>query len=211
MLVGGTGLYLRAVVDGLHLPGRWQEVRDQLEREADTQALHRRLARLDPVAAARMEPTNRRRVVRALEVTLGSGRPFSSFGPGLAAYPPAAVRLVGLALPRPVLDDRIERRFRGMVAAGLVEEVARLVSAHPGGLSRTARQALGYREVLRHLEEGAGLGACAEEAVRRTRRLARRQEAWFRRDHRIAWYDAGPNPVAVASRVLGDWQERCRR
>ena len=87
MLVGGTGLYLRAVIDDLTLPGRFPEVRAELEAEPDTVALHRRLAELDPVAAARMEPTNRRRVVRALEVTLGSGRPFSSFGPGLDDLP----------------------------------------------------------------------------------------------------------------------------
>ncbi|HMJ76921.1 MAG TPA: tRNA (adenosine(37)-N6)-dimethylallyltransferase MiaA, partial [Iamia sp.] len=83
VLVGGTGLYLRAVIDGLALPGQHPEVRAELEADPDTRALHRRLADLDPLAASRMEPDNRRRVVRALEVTLGSGRPFSSYGPGL--------------------------------------------------------------------------------------------------------------------------------
>ncbi|MCB0988700.1 MAG: tRNA (adenosine(37)-N6)-dimethylallyltransferase MiaA, partial [Acidimicrobiales bacterium] len=103
LLVGGTGLYLRAVVDGFEIPGRFPEVAAELELTPDTAestvVLHRRLADLDPRAAERMEPTNRRRVIRALEVCLGSGRPFSSFGPGLDAFPPAPVRMVGVRLP----------------------------------------------------------------------------------------------------------------
>src|SRR5690606_38104194 len=98
LLVGGTGLYLQAALDDLQIPGRFPQVRAELEADADTAALHARLVALDPVAASRMEPTNRRRVIRALEVTLGSERPFSSYGPGLDAYPPARVRLVGLRL-----------------------------------------------------------------------------------------------------------------
>ncbi len=108
----GTGLYLRAVVDDLELPGRYPEVRAELEAEPDTVALHARLADLDPVAAGRMEPTNRRRVVRALEVTIGSGRPFSSFGPGLEAYPPSPYPVIGLRMDRDELDRRIEARVR---------------------------------------------------------------------------------------------------
>jgi tRNA dimethylallyltransferase len=104
LLVGGTGLYLQAVVDGLRLPGEWPDVRAELEAEAATPAgvgaLHGRLAVADPPAAARIEPSNARRVVRALEVTLGSGQPFSSFGPGLDAYPPTTFRLAGVWLPR---------------------------------------------------------------------------------------------------------------
>src|SRR5262249_22446094 len=106
LLVGGTGLYLRAVVDGLAIPRRFPEVLGQFEGAA-TPELHARLTALDPVAAGRMEPTNRRRVVRALEVTIGSGRPFSSFGPGLEAYPPTRFRLVGVALPADVVGARI--------------------------------------------------------------------------------------------------------
>lgn len=211
VLVGGTGLYLRAVLDDLRLPGRWPGVRAGLEAEADTAALHRRLARLDPPAATRMEPGNRRRIVRALEVTLGGGRPYSSYGPGLGSYPPTPFRLVGLRVPRPELDRRIERRLAAMVGAGLVEEVRRLVEAHPGGLSRTARQALGYREILGHVVDGRPLEDCLADALRRTRRFARRQEAWFRRDPRIAWHDATDDPAAVADRVLGDWSRRCPR
>jgi tRNA dimethylallyltransferase len=203
VLVGGTGLYLRAVVDRLDIPGRFPHVRDELEAEPDTAALHARLASLDPVAAERMTPTNRRRVVRALEVTLGSGRPFSSFGPGLGAHPPTDIRLVGVWLPREVVARRIEQRFRAMLAAGLADEV-RALAARPGGLSRTARQALGYRELLAHVEDGVPLDEATDAAVRRTRAFARRQRVWFRRDPRITWLGAADNPLAVLPALLGD-------
>ena len=191
LLVGGTGLYLRAVVDDLELPGRFPDIAARLQAEADADgvgALHARLADLDPTAAARITATNRRRVVRALEVTIGAGRPFSSFGPGLEAYPPTRFTLVGVPFVAAVVDQRIERRFRDLVAAGLVGEV-RALAARPGGLSRTARQALGYREVLAHLEDGIPLDEALTEGVRRTKAFARRQWAWFRRDPRICWLD----------------------
>jgi tRNA dimethylallyltransferase len=195
LLVGGTGLYLRSVVDDLDVPGRYPELAASLEAELDAGRaepadLHARLAELDPVGAARMEPTNRRRVVRALEVTLGAGRPFSDFGPGLTAYPASGVPQVGLAASVEETDRRITARFSVMVEAGLVDEV-RALAARPQGISRTARQALGYREVLAHVERGVPLEDCLEEAVRRTRQFARRQASWFRRDPRIAW-SAGP-------------------
>ena len=202
LLVGGTGLYFQAVVDRLTPPGRYPEVRAALEEENGTAVLHQRLSDMDPVAAARMEPSNRRRVIRALEVTVGSGRPFSSFGPGMTAYPPTSWRLAGIWLPRPVVADRIAARLRGMVATGFVEEVERL---RQGGLARTARQALGYREILRHLEDGLPLEEAIDEAVRRTRAFARRQRVWWRRDPRIAWYGAIENPLAVIGAILGDW------
>ena len=205
LLVGGTGLYLRAVVDGLHLPPQWPDVRAELEADPDTEALHRRLAAADPVAAARMEPTNRRRVVRALEVVLGSGRPFSSFGLGLDAHPPIRFALAGVWLPRPVVSERIAARLRAMVDGGLVDEVRGLLAARPGGLSRTAAQALGYREVLRHLRGECTLEEAVAEAVRRTRAFARRQRMWFRRDPRVVWYGSAGNPVAVLPALLGDW------
>ncbi len=193
LLVGGTGLYHRAVVDDLSIPGRYPDVAEALEAEletgtAETEDLHARLRRLDPVAAGRMAPTNRRRVVRALEVTLGAGRPFSDFGPGLEAYPAGGPAQVGLAVPPGEVDRRIAARFDAMVEAGLVEEV-RALAARPRGLSRTARQALGYREILAHVEEGVPLGPCLEAAVRRTRQFARRQATWFRRDPRVRWAD----------------------
>ncbi|HET9071103.1 MAG TPA: tRNA (adenosine(37)-N6)-dimethylallyltransferase MiaA [Acidimicrobiales bacterium] len=204
LLVGGTGLYFRALADGLTPPGRYPQVRAELDADPDTAALHGRLAALDPLAAGRMLPGNRRRVVRALEVTLGSGRPFSSFGPGLDTYPAVPWRIAGLAPPREALAGRIARRWDGMLAAGLLDEV-RTLAARPGGLARTARQALGYRELLAHLEDGVPLAAAGDEAVRRTRAFARRQRVWWRRDPRIAWYEVGDNPVAVTARLLGDW------
>ena len=208
LFVGGTGLYLRAVVDRLDVPGQFPAVRAELDADPDTMALHRRLAELDPVAAGRMEPTNRRRVVRALEVTLGSGRPFSSFGPGLEAHPPSRVRMAGVWLPRAVIAARIATRVNEMVEAGLVEEVRRL-AARPHGLSRTARQALGYREVLKHVEDGVPLPDILDETVRRTRAFARRQRVWFRRDPRITWFGTAEKPVAVLPALLREWAE-CR-
>ncbi|HLM95051.1 MAG TPA: tRNA (adenosine(37)-N6)-dimethylallyltransferase MiaA [Acidimicrobiales bacterium] len=208
LLVGGTGLYLRAVVDRLSVPGRFPEVLGPLEVEADlpggTQRLHERLAGLDPTAAARMEPTNRRRVIRALEVTLGSGRPFSSFGPGLDAYPPTPFSLVGIPFVAAVHDARIEERFRRLLEAGFVDEV-RALARRPGGLSRTARQALGYRELLAHVEEGVPLDEAVDEATRRTRAFARRQWAWFRRDPRISWLDPRGDLLA---QLLEVWDGR---
>ena len=191
VVVGGTGLYVRGLVDDLEVPGRYPEIRAELDDEPDTEALHRRLAALDPMAAGRMEATNRRRIVRALEVTIGAGRPFSSFGPGLEAYPPTATRLIGLHVPNDVLDDRIERRVHAMVADGLVEEVRGL----RGRLSSTAAQALGYKEVLKAIDDGADVTATISEIVRRTRQFARRQQRWYRRDPRIEWRN-GTNPPA---------------
>ena len=209
LLVGGTGLYLRAVVDALDVPGQWPAVRDELDREPDTAVLHRRLAELDPVAAGRMEVANRRRILRALEVTVGSGRPFSSFGPGLDAHPAVGFDLFGVWLPRAVVAARIAQRLETMVERGLVEEV-RGLATRPEGLSRTARQALGYREVLAHVEHGVPLADALDEALRRTRTFARRQRMWFRRDPRITWYGANDNPFAVLPALLREWH-RCRR
>jgi tRNA dimethylallyltransferase len=212
IVVGGTGLYVRSLVDDLTIPGQWPDVRAELERDdADhgTAALHARLPQHDPVAAARMEPGNRRRVVRALEVTLGSGRPFSSYGPpdGLEAYPPTpAFHVVGVRTSdRAERDRRIADRFHRMLDAGLLDEV-RAVAALDPPASRTARQALGYKELLRHVEEGVPLDECVDEAIRRTRHFARRQASWFRRDPRIRWVDVDGRQIgAVADEVLGDW------
>ena len=197
LLVAGTGLYLRAVTDGLAIPGQWPGVKADLENEPDTEALHRRLALLDPVAAARMTPTNRRRIVRALEVTIGSGRPFSSFGDGLTAYGPTAFRLIGLDIDAADLRGRVRARLEQMLDDGFVEEVRGL----RGRMSRTARQALGYRELLAHLDGELALDEAIEMIERRTMQFARRQRAWFRRDPRIEWR----KPVEVMDAVLGDW------
>jgi tRNA dimethylallyltransferase len=201
LLVGGTGLYLAAVIDDLDIPGRYPDARAALDVEPDTEALHARLQTVDPAAAARMEPTNRRRILRALEVTIGSGRPFSSYGPGLESYPESRVRLHGVALEPEVLAARIERRYRDQLARGFVDEVARLRAA-PRGMSRTARQALGYKEVLAHLAGEMGLEEAVAVAVARTRRFARRQRAWFGRDPRIEWHRAGTEPNEVLDELL---------
>lgn len=191
LLVGGTGLYLRALTDDLDIPGRFPEARAEVEAELariGAAALHARLVELDPVAASRMEPSNDRRIVRALEVTLGSGRRFSDFGPGLEANPPSAIAQVGLAVDPAALADRIADRYEAQLADGFLDEVAALAE-RPQGLSRTAAQALGYKELLSHLAGACSLEAAVDLAVRRTRRFARRQRVWFRRDPRITWVD----------------------
>jgi tRNA dimethylallyltransferase len=201
VLVGGTGLHVRAVVDDLEIPGRWDAVRVDLEAEPDTAALHTRLGDLDPVAAGRMESSNRRRIVRALEVTLGSGRPFSSFGPGLKAYPASPFTQVGLHLERNLLDRRIADRYRRQLDEGFLDEVRALAEV-PGGLSSTAAQALGYRELLAHLRGECTLEAAIDDAAAATRRFARRQERWFRRDPRIEWFEVGEDSLVVLDDVL---------
>ncbi len=200
LIVGGTGLYHRAVVDDLGLPGQYPEIRAELEETVCTttglELLYARLVALDPHAASRMEPTNARRIVRALEVTIGSGRPFSSFGPGLAHYGQTRFATAGLFLAREVLDRRISERLDRQLSEGFVDEAARL-AARPGGLSRTARQALGYKELFSYLASECTLEEASAEIIRRTKSFARRQEAWFRRDPRIVWIDAsGPDLVS---------------
>jgi tRNA dimethylallyltransferase len=204
LVVGGTGLYVQAVVDGLELAGEWPAVRADLAVQP-TEDLYRQLVEADPLAASRIEPGNARRLVRALEVTVGSGRPFSSFGAGLGTYPASTrFRLAGVWLPRAVVGRRIEARYRDQLAAGFIDEVRGLAAA-AAGISRTARQALGYRELLDHLAGTCSLDEAVAGAVRRTREFARRQRAWFRRDPRITWLGASTNPVDLLPALLGDW------
>ena len=191
VLVGGTGLYVRSVVDELEIPGRFPETRRELDAMPDTAELYHRLSSVDPVAAARMEPSNRRRIVRALEVTIGAGRPFSSFGAGLDRYPDTRYVQVGLRWERAELDRRIDARYRAQLAAGFLDEVHDLAAL---SLSRTASQALGYRELLAHVRGELSLDEAVAAATRRTRRFARRQERWFRRDPRITWLEAPGSP-----------------
>jgi tRNA dimethylallyltransferase len=138
-------------------------------------------------------------VIRALEVTLGSGRPFSSFGPGLDTYRPTEIRIVGLAVSRPLLDARIDARYDAQLAAGFLDEVRALAAR---GLSRTARQALGYKELLDHVEGRTSFDEAIDLARRRTHRFARRQERWFRRDPRIRWIAVDDKPESVTADVL---------
>jgi tRNA dimethylallyltransferase len=210
VLVGGTGLYHRAVVDDLELPGRFPEVVSLLEAELAasdhaswTAALYERLRQLDTLAASRIEPGNTRRIVRALEVTIGSGRPYSSFGPGLRHYAPTTVRMAGLSLEREEIDRRLEARLDRELAGGFVEEVATLAE-RPAGLSRTARQAIGYRELLAVVEDGLPLADGKVAILRRLRAFARRQEAWFRRDPRVVWFPA--DHPRLAAMVLDWWR-----
>jgi tRNA dimethylallyltransferase len=163
--------------------------------------LFERLEALDPAAAAKMEPTNRRRVVRALEVTLGSGRPFSSFGPGVDSYPPSAVIQIGLRWPRAVLSERIAARVSLMISAGFVAEVEALSA---GGFSRTASRALGYREILDALAGRISQDEAIDTIIARTRQFAVRQERWFRRDPRVRWIDVEHDPVAEATQFVID-------
>jgi tRNA dimethylallyltransferase len=210
LLVGGTGLYVQAVIDPLTFPPEDRAVREAvLARTDDTYA---ELVRRDPDAAARIEPTNTRRIARALEVIEITGRPFSSFGAGLQTYGPTVfpVRLAGVWLPRNVLNARIATRVDAMRDAGLVDEVRTL--RERGALSRTAAQAIGYREVLDHLDGLGGEGGrepsldvALEATVVRTRQFARRQRMWFRRDPRINWYGAPGNPCAVLPALLASW------
>lgn len=210
--VGGTGLYHRAVVDDLEIPGRFPEVARGLEAEADTAGLYQRLLELDAAAAGRMEPTNRRRIIRALEVTLGAGRTFSSFGDGLEHYADTDVVMFGLDVDRAVLTRRINDRFDRQMKDGLLDEVADLL-ARPVGWSRTASQGLGYRELARVITDGADLDEAIVESKQRIRRFAVRQLRWFRRDPRIEWLEVGveadasghSHVAALADRVERRW------
>lgn len=208
VLVAGTGLYLTAVIDELTLPGEWPDIRAALEAELaadfDVENLHERLAALDPDAAMKIERTNERRIIRALEVCLGSGRPFSSFGPGTSAYPDIATPQIGLRWPRELLTERVADRVQRMMDAGLLAEVAALLD-RPGGPSRTALQALGYKELAVHLRGDMSLEAAVAEVTLRTRQFAVRQERWFRRDPRIRWVDIDHDPVAEVLPVVQEY------
>lgn len=194
LLVGGSGLYLRAVVDDLEIPGTDPATRADLEREADAlgaAGLYRRLVSADPVAAAKIEPGNVRRTVRALEVAAVTGRSFSEFATAWDEYPAGRVRAVGVELPREVLADRVGRRVRAMLEAGLLEEVRGLVDRGLGDWLTSSR-AIGYAEMARHLQGEVSIEEAVAATERRTTNLARRQMAWFRRDPRIHWVAAGP-------------------
>jgi tRNA dimethylallyltransferase len=190
VLVGGSALYTRAVLDRFEFPGTDPLLRAEIEAElaeVGADALHRRLRQVDPEAAARIEPSNSRRVVRALEVVSLTGRPFTASLPAPRYFYPDAVQ-VGVRIPRDVLDDRIEARVRAMWDAGLVEEVRRLADV---GLreGRTANRALGYQQVLAVLDGELTEQEALERTVVATRRFARRQGAWFEKDPRVRWVD----------------------
>jgi len=195
LLVAGTGLYLTAVIDELVLPGEFLDIRATLEEELDTAKLFARLADLDPIAVEKIERSNRRRIIRALEVCIGSGRAFSSFGPGTSAYPENGIIQIGLRWSRDRLAQRVADRVHAMIDDGFVEEVAALRNSKQG-LSRTAAQALGYKELLLHLDGKISLDQAIADTITHTRQFAVRQERWFRRDPRIKWVSISQDPVA---------------
>ena len=214
IVAGGTGLYIKAILDDFLFPDEGPDyaLREELEAEAARRgpaALYERLLQVDPGTARRLHPNDVRRVVRALEVYLRSGKPLSVHIAESAGKKGRyrAVQ-VGLTRPRPVLYRRIEERVDDQIRRGLVDEVRRLIERYP--TMPVARQALGYKEILAYLQ-----GECSlEEAIallkRNTRRFAKRQFTWFRRDQRIHWFDieaienaAGPDePAAVVVRYL---------
>ncbi|MGP4114180.1 tRNA (adenosine(37)-N6)-dimethylallyltransferase MiaA [Streptomyces sp. 4N509B] len=211
VLVGGSGLYVRGAIDELDFPGTDPQVRARLEAELASEgsgALHARLAALDPPAARAILPSNGRRVVRALEVIELTGQPFTARlpapGEDRAVYP--ALQL-GLAVERPELDERIALRVDRMWRAGLPEEVRALerVGLREG---RTASRALGYQQVLAAFAGACTLQEAREETVRATRRFARRQESWFRRDDRVHWLDAEQAASGEATKRAWELVER---
>jgi len=196
VLVGGSGLYIRAALNDLDFPGTDEEIRQRLEAELTANGpapLYERLTVADPVAAAAILPSNGRRIVRALEVIEMSGQPFSATLPGYDGGLPAIQ--IGLRVDRPELDRRIEARVDRMWSSGFESEVGNLEGLREG---RTASRALGYQQVLRFLDGEWSLERAREETARATRRFARRQESWFRRDPRIRWLDLGQDLTARA-------------
>lgn len=188
VLVGGSALYTRAILDRFEFPGTDDAVRRRLEAELEevgSAELHRRLREVDPEAADRILVENGRRVVRALEVVEITGRPFSASLPTLEYVDPASVQ-IGVDIDRPALDERIARRVESMFEQGFVAEVERLLDE---GLAegRTAGTAIGYREVVAHLRGELTLDEARERTVVATRRFARRQDSWFRKDPRVTW------------------------
>ena len=205
VLVGGSALYTRAIIDEFDFPGTDPEVRAQYDAqlaELGPEALHRRLAEVDPAAADGIIPTNGRRIVRALEVIEITGRPFTATLPPPAYADPATVQ-IGVDIDRPTLDARIAERVDQMWADGFIEEVRRLADQ---GLrdGLTANRALGYRQVLAFLDGEITEDEAREQTVTATRRFARRQDSWFRKDSRVTWiaYD-DPDRVERALDAIG--------
>ncbi|MDQ7906467.1 tRNA (adenosine(37)-N6)-dimethylallyltransferase MiaA [Phytohabitans sp. ZYX-F-186] len=203
ILVGGSGLYVRAVLEEFEFPGTDAGLRAELEAALAAEGpapLYERLRAADPAAAAKILPTNGRRIVRALEVIALTGAPFTA---ALPAAPKPYYDAVQIGVDRPDLATRVAERVDVMFAAGLVAETAALAAR---GLreGRTASRALGYQQVLAHLAGDLSLDEAREETVRATRRFVRRQRTWFRRDTRIAWLDATrPDLAEAALAILG--------
>ncbi len=204
LLVGASGLYFRAIVDALDFPATDPATRRLLEMEAaavGATSLHRRLRAFDPLAAARIEPSNARRTIRALEVAAITGRPFSGFATTWDRYEPSAVRVAGVAVDREALDRRIERRVAERFEP-LLRETERLLEAGFADFVRSSHL-IGYAEAAACLEGSLSAGDAAARIVRRDRALARRQTAWFRRDPRVRWFPTGEHgAMAVLDEVV---------
>ncbi|PYI65685.1 tRNA (adenosine(37)-N6)-dimethylallyltransferase MiaA [Arthrobacter livingstonensis] len=202
ILVGGSGLYVRAALDVLEFPGTDASIRGRLEAELDDGGLAplvARLALVDPISAARV--SDAKRVIRALEVHELTGRPFSSFMPERNYVQPTVQ--IGLNGDRGGLHERLAARVHGMVASGLQDEVERLIAQ---GLreGRTARKALGYQQFLRVIDGDSTISAATEQTITATRQFARRQLTWFRADPRVRWLDWSQRDlVAAAAELVG--------
>ncbi|GAA0916900.1 tRNA (adenosine(37)-N6)-dimethylallyltransferase MiaA [Streptomyces thermoalcalitolerans] len=208
ILVGGSGLYVRGAVDNLEFPGTDPEVRARLEEELalhGSGVLHARLAAADPEAARAILPSNGRRIVRALEVIEITGRPFTATLPGHEAVYDTIQ--IGVDVPRPELDERIARRVDRMWEAGLVDEV-RALEAQGLREGRTASRALGYQQVLAALAGECTLEEARAETVRATKRFARRQDSWFRRDPRVHWLSGAAKDLGELPRLALSLVER---
>ncbi|ROP37616.1 tRNA (adenosine(37)-N6)-dimethylallyltransferase MiaA [Saccharothrix texasensis] len=197
VLVGGSGLYVQAVLDDLVFPGTDEKIRTQLEQELavfGSETLHGRLAQLDPAAALAILPSNGRRVVRALEVIELTGQPFSATlpKPGPARY---GTVVVGLDRDVAALDERVDARVARMFESGLVDEV-RALEARGLRDGRTASRALGYQQVLAAFDGECSIDEAAATTAQATRRFVRKQRSWFRRDQRVTWFDAGEPSLA---------------
>jgi tRNA dimethylallyltransferase len=204
IVVGGSALYIRAILDDFEFPGTDPAVRTRLENELARQGakwLYQRLSEADPLAATRILPGNTRRIVRALEVIELTGRPFTATLPERRYRLPDVVQ-IGLTIDRAPLDARIADRVDAMWAAGFVDEVRRLATA---GLreSLTASRALGYRQVLRFLDGEITEAQARELTIGATRKFARRQDSWFRKDARIHWLRYDRPDLTSAAYALG--------
>ncbi|MBK5249635.1 MAG: tRNA (adenosine(37)-N6)-dimethylallyltransferase MiaA [Actinomycetales bacterium] len=202
VVVGGSGLYVRALLDDLDFPGTHDGVRSVLEERAAHEGpgvLHDELTAKDPEAAARIDRRNPRRIIRALEVIEITGRPYSANLPTHTYLIPAVQ--IGIDVPRPELGRRIEARAHGMFSRGLLEETTTLLGR---GLERgrTARRAVGYAQALAVLHGESGVPQAVESTAVATRQLARRQMTWFGRDPRVHWLEPGADLVERARRLL---------
>jgi tRNA dimethylallyltransferase len=204
IVVGGTGFYIKAILDDLHFPDTDPAVREKLAIQAEkigNQRMHQRLATLDPAAAAAIPKENVRRVIRALEVIEITGKPFTANLPreGSTKYPRALH--FGLTMNRELLDSRVERRVDRMFESGLTDEVESLIKQ---GLlaGKTARAALGYAQVIQALAGEISIDEAISQTKLATRQYIRRQETWFRRDQRITWLDSDSDLLAVIDKAI---------